>query len=104
MNPTFLCRCVGVRHRGKPVMDYVAAKLFSGAEVRLEREPLNRYDDNAIKVLHEGEWIGYVDRDSAAEIAPHLDADTRYTAFVVGWDSPIDPRLRVEFFQEKEAA
>ncbi len=45
-------------------------------EMKLEREPDNRYDKNAIKVLAgstEEYHIGYVPRDKAEIIAPMLD-------------------------------
>lgn len=44
----------------------------------LEREPSNRHDRNAIKVLlatpTQGQHVGYVPRPLAAQLAPHLDA------------------------------
>jgi hypothetical protein len=39
---------------------------------RLVREPDNRYDRNAVRVLIHGHLVGYVPRDEAAEAQPWL--------------------------------
>lgn len=49
--------------------------------IRLVREPDNQYDPNAIAVylperLYEGKQLGYLGRESAAVLAPKLDAGT----------------------------
>lgn len=51
----------------------------SVAGIRLEREPENEYDENAIAVylpnrLYDGKQLGYIRRDSAALLAPKMDA------------------------------
>jgi hypothetical protein len=52
-----------------------ARHLAVGTFVRLEREPGNPFDRNAIQVLTaEGTRIGYVSRQVAAHLAPGLDA------------------------------
>lgn len=51
-------------------------------KVRLEREPTNRWDENAIKVIYDdpaipmmaGRHIGYVPRETAALLAPMIDS------------------------------
>lgn len=54
---------------------------LSGREpVRLEPEPDNKYDPNAIKVMvavdvGDVQCIGYVPKDLAKTIAPHLDGE-----------------------------
>jgi HIRAN domain len=50
-----------------------------GLRVYLEREPENTHDENAVKVMMDGEpynglHIGYVKKDIAAVLAPVLDS------------------------------
>ena len=45
-----------------------------GEIVELEHEEDNRYDENAIKVIHDGNHIGYINRELAAEIVGFVDA------------------------------
>lgn len=69
---------VGMHFRGSEVKALVA-----GLEVpeeseppltfRLEREPANLFDANAIKVFFESTHIGYIERGQAAFIAYHMD-------------------------------
>lgn len=50
------------------------AKLRPGQQLRVEREPQNRYDPNACGVFIFQQQLGYFPRGFAGEIAPHLDA------------------------------
>lgn len=45
-----------------------------GDEVRLEREPANPHDRNAIRVMRGDRQVGYVRAAKATELAPMLDA------------------------------
>jgi hypothetical protein len=51
----------------------IYAHLYSS--MRMEREPLNKFDPNAISVKANGYHIGYIPRDLAADVAPVLDND-----------------------------
>lgn len=52
----------------------IVAKLHLGDRLFLEREPLNAYDRNAIKVIrNNGEQIGYINRHLAHSLAPLMD-------------------------------
>lgn len=53
-----------------------------GAEIEFEREPSNPHDPSAIKVLHNGTHMGYIERSQACFIAPHLDGGAAYTCRV----------------------
>lgn len=57
----------------------ILARLHTSDPCRLEPEPENPYDPNAIavKVSHEGtiHHVGYVPKELAALIAPHLDSE-----------------------------
>ncbi len=63
---------VGVSFRPKEAKEIVAG-LNEGDEVRLIRDPENKYDPNAIQVHVEDEFIGFVAKHEAAVIAPDLD-------------------------------
>ena len=65
-----------------------------GAALRLERDPRNEHDPNAIRVLLGDEQLGWVPRELAAELAPQLDAGRPCSAVVLREQrpSPRDPR------------
>ena len=45
--------------------------------IQLEREPQNRFDPNAIKVIADGKQIGYIGKDFASILAPMIDNEFR---------------------------
>lgn len=63
------------------------AKLHVGQKLRLEREPTNRFDPNAVAVYIFQQCLGYLSRGVAGEIAPIMDAGTTITAS----KSPLHP-------------
>ena len=68
-----------------------------GAELRLERDPGNPHDRNAVRVLVAGEQLGWVPRELAVDLAPKLDAGEPWSALVLREQraSPRDPRTGV---------
>ena len=73
-------RVRGVQYRREAAK---AANLSLGTVVRLEREPFNEHDRNAIAVMSDAGKIGYVNTQRAARLAKLLDADERLKAIVV---------------------
>jgi len=65
-----------------------------GGPLTLRRDPGNEHDPNAVQVLADGEQIGWVPREIAAELAPELDADRPWSAVALREQrlSPRDPR------------
>jgi hypothetical protein len=68
--------------------DGIPAKAIVGnmvppVELELEREPENPFDIYAIKVLYEGQHIGYLEKDVAAFLAPELDEGATFTCTVI---------------------
>ncbi|KNC99573.1 uncharacterized protein SPPG_04962 [Spizellomyces punctatus DAOM BR117] len=56
---------------------YYKGMVGKGESVILEREPLNPYDRNAIKVLNmRNDQVGHIPREQAAVLAPFMDAGT----------------------------
>lgn len=80
--PKFPNVCVvGMHFRG----DYAKAAVESmipPVELTLEREPENQYDQLAIKVMLNGQHIGYLERSQSCFIAPWLDEGTEFKATV----------------------
>lgn len=75
-------------------------KLRGGEQLRLEREPGNKYDTNAIGVHIFQQHLGYVSRGLAAELAPRMDAGLQITArksavvgavMILAWEEPDGP-------------
>lgn len=77
------------------------AKMKGGQQVRLEREPTNKYDVNAIAVHLFAQKLGHLPRGFAAEVAPFMDAGLKTTAhksrdprfigtgvLIVEWETP----------------
>ena len=64
---------VGMHFRGQEAKD-AAANLPIGTELKLVREPDNKYDYNALQVFLEDQFLGYVEASQAAWISPHIDA------------------------------
>ncbi len=63
------------RPNGKAIVE----SLLPPVEFELEREPFNPYDGFAVKVLYDGEHIGYVERKQACFLAPWMDQGVNYT-------------------------
>lgn len=74
-------KVVGVT-KGEDRQDLIAY-LKAGEELVLKRDRENEFDKNAIKVLNkEGEQLGWINRELAAELAPELDAGREFKALV----------------------
>lgn len=74
-------------------------KLRAGTQLRLQRDPNNKYDANAISVHIFQQCLGHVPRSLAAELAPKMDAGLQIAAekgalaggvMVLAWDEPDD--------------
>lgn len=83
--PTFTdMRVVGMHFRereGVPAKSIVAS-FVPPLKLDFEREPTNPYDQNAIKILYEGQHIGYIEAASAIYLAPWIDEGHDYTITV----------------------
>lgn len=70
--------------RGEIIRELAAAKSPEEISIELKREPDNKYDMNAIKVLADGRQIGYVGKEYASIIAPLLDEYEEFDVKVKG--------------------
>lgn len=76
---------VGMHFREKegiPAKGYVAS-FVPPVELQLEREPDNRFDAFAIKVIFNNEHIGYIEASQAMYISPLIDQGQTCTCTVL---------------------
>jgi hypothetical protein len=69
----------------RPIDAKLIVQGFEGGEVLdLERDPENEFDPNAIKVIWPatGEFLGFVAKEVAADLAPEMDAGTKFRCTV----------------------
>lgn len=82
--PEFEALVVGMHFRerdGIPAKSIVA-NFIPPVELQLEREPENAFDQFAVKVLYEGQHIGYIEAGVAGFLAPHMDEGQAFTCTV----------------------
>ncbi|NNW55483.1 MULTISPECIES: HIRAN domain-containing protein [unclassified Roseobacter] len=80
--PTFPnVKVVGMHFRGDHAKAWAEA-VEPGTEVFYEREPENKYDSYAIKVLYNLQHVGYIEATQACFIAPWMDEGTEFTCIV----------------------
>lgn len=63
---------VGTKHRG-PDAEKLLAELPDGEPLLLVREPTNKFDPNAVKVVARGVCVGYVRGSQSGVLAPTID-------------------------------
>lgn len=84
--PTFTdLTVVGMHFRereGVPAKSIVA-NFIPPVVVEFEREPHNPYDPNAIKIIYNGQHIGYIEATGAVYVAPWIDEGHEYQFTVV---------------------
>lgn len=77
----------GLRFRG-PEARNVVSMLQPGDPIGLDRDASNEYDANAVRLLAEGTWIGYVQADLAVIVAEYMDQGQLPRAWVSGQNAP----------------
>jgi len=74
--PSFHTKLAGVTFEGR---QGVLGRMVAGAPLRLERQPGNEYDPNAIALFDpHGDQVGFFNRRLAAALAPAIDAGVEY--------------------------
>ncbi|MCQ9373053.1 HIRAN domain-containing protein [Methyloversatilis sp. XJ19-13] len=76
--------------------------LREGDALTLEREPGNRHDRRAIRVLWRGHMLGYLPRAANFEAAAEMDAGQRLSARIGRLTDDPDPwrRVRIDVYVE----
>lgn len=79
MNPLYK-KVVGVSFENR---QSIVKGLLEGEILILAREFTNQYDPNAIMVLRsDGKQIGYIDKETAYDMAPAIDSGLKYIVTV----------------------
>lgn len=94
---------VGITFRpaeAKAAMD----NLVPGDHLFLEPNPSNPYDSNAVKVIDpdSGEFIGFLSRESNAEVAEHLANDGPYSCEIISFLSTRKPHVSIKLYKADE--
>lgn len=71
----------GVQFRPKAIKEAIRL-LAPGDQLELERDPENAFDPNAIKIMADGQFLGFVQKQVAAYLAPELDTGAAHTCEV----------------------
>lgn len=58
----------------------IIAALKNDDKIFLRREPINKYDTNAVAVFTEYGQVGYIGKDYSSILAPMMDAGTQLEA------------------------
>lgn len=78
--PSFFTKVKGIAMEGR---QEIVKNLTEDTPVYLERDPLNPYDPNAIKVMTgDGDCIGFLSRQLALVIAPLMDEGEEYSTSI----------------------
>ena len=64
----------------------IISSLYPNSKVWLEREPSNKFDTNAIKVMTEAGQAGYISKDYASIMAGMMDGGRQFTCEVAEVD------------------
>ena len=96
------CTLVGANFRGKPACDIIRSlELSDGSSLKLEAEPTNEYDANAVKVLYEAdgdeEHLGYIAKVHNEPVARALEAGAEIEIEIVAFESNLKPVLQLTF-------
>jgi hypothetical protein len=79
---------------------YQGAELWErmrvGDALELVREPANPHDSNAVRVLWQGQMLGYLPRRENRAVARHIDAGGRVEARIVKLQEHRNPWQRIE--------
>ena len=71
LNKIALELCItGLKHYG-----FIYNQKLADKDLKFIREPNNKFDKNAIKVLLDGKKIGYIYSEEAKQLAPIMDAN-----------------------------
>lgn len=78
-------------HAGAALWD----ELKVGDTLALTREPDNRFDANAVRVLWRGQQLGYLPRAENRAVAAEMDSGARVEARIAGLRSHGKPSQRI---------
>lgn len=94
--PSRMDRAYGLNEDGLDRQDLIA-KCEKNQELYLYRESKNDHDSNSIRVCNEsGQLLGYLEKRTAAELAPQMDSGRHWAAIVQSIEpSPSGKRVKL---------
>lgn len=71
-------------------------------ELTLLRDPANSFYTYAVKVMHQGEQVGWIPKGQNEDISRHLSLEIPLHAFVIfhDWDKSVTRRLQIIIYTE----
>lgn len=78
----FIFNVNGIMFRPKKIIKKVADDINLNDQLYLERDENNKYDKYAVKVFHDTEWIGYVEKLYSKEISELIDSNKKFSCNV----------------------
>lgn len=97
-----ICQLAGANFRTAEAKEIIYA-LEVGDTLTLERDPENAYDSNAIKVLKDDVFIGFVPKDDNSLLAKAMDAGEKFACEVIDASLGLKPMLLVYRAEEDES-
>lgn len=83
-NPDWKCTAAQIIKKGK-VMERIYRYSYINKPVKLEHEPKNEHDKNAIAVIVAGEKVGYISREEARHVGDILKkGEIKYISSFIG--------------------
>ena len=73
----------------------VCKALEIGEAVTLEADPDNEYDENAVRIMARGEFIGFVAKADNSAVSAALLRGEELTAEVIAFESSIKPVIEI---------
>lgn len=85
----------------------ISEKYATGeSSVELERDPLNKFDANAIKVIIDGEMVGHVPALIAREISKEIDSGVKWFAdiesLLISVENTDNPGIKIIIWRQDE--
>jgi len=101
----FIFNVNGIMFRPKKIIKKVADDINLNDQLYLERDENNKYDKYAVKVFHDTEWIGYVEKFYSQDISELIDSNKKFSCNVFLLDAEwafdiTDSGREVEFVED----
>ena len=95
----FQCTLAGANFRPADARE-VCKSLGIGDTLELEADPSNPYDSNAVKVIAEDIFIGFIPKSDNTDVAAALARGEEVLVEVVGFEATLKPILEITLSDE----
>lgn len=86
---------VGANFRPAKAREIVKNLFIGETDLTLEPEPDNPYDDHAVKVMYQGEHIGYIERSNNSALHEALVDGSEASVEIIGFATTLKPLLEI---------